>query len=209
MNEPRICRRCGGRHFRYDPRQMAEVCVLCRTPVDTAQRAQLDRSLALAQEHLRVGNWSEAASTLTSLTSQTPGDVRLYYGLLRAYTHDFSDVELSSGRVAAADAWDKLVRLGSLSPEMAQYKRRYLETHKKEFLKQRRKIRSFALLVGVVTPLGGFFYLSDSSTITLLYLACIVTCVWWLVKSKPFDLLGQIKALEQAAADPRRNPFVV
>ena len=82
------CPYCGSRTKRYSPARRAILCEQCRHPVEDPEedlrRRDYDRTLALAGDHLRVGNWDACRQVLQPLCDQNPADARLYGMLLAA-----------------------------------------------------------------------------------------------------------------------------
>ena len=152
-----ICPRCGCRSFHYNRSRMRVECDACGHALTDPQELQLqrrdDRNFQQACEHLRAGNWQQAAGLLLPLMERRPVDRRLYLAAFRAATKDYQDLEAPAPlRMMAIDAWDKLVRLGGLSGEMVRYGMRRREKYREKYRAQR---QAFLLLAAVAA--GMFF----------------------------------------------------
>ena len=146
-----ICPRCGCRSFHYNRSRMRVECDACGHALTDPQELQLqrqdDRNFQQACEHLRAGNWQQAAGLLLPLMERRPVDRRLYLAAFRAATKDYQDLEAPAPlRMMAIDAWDKLVRLGGLSGEMVRYGMRRREKYREKYRAQR---QAFLLLAAV------------------------------------------------------------
>ena len=141
-----ICSRCGCSSFHYNRSRMRMECDSCGHPVyDPQQDQQLmqyDRTYSQAMSHLAAGNWEQTIVLLRPLMSQYPTEKKLYLAVLRAATQNFGDIDMdnTTNRTIASEAWDKLVRLNGVSGEMIRYGSRRYEKHRDELNKQRARI---------------------------------------------------------------------
>ena len=103
---------------------------------------QYDRTYSQAMSHLAAGNWEQTIVLLRPLMSQYPTEKKLYLAVLRAATQNFGDIDMdnTTNRTIASEAWDKLVRLNGVSGEMIRYGSRRYEKHREELNKQRARI---------------------------------------------------------------------
>ncbi len=105
-----ICPRCGCRSFHYNRSRMRVECDACGHALTDPQELQLqrqdDRNFQQACEHLRAGNWQQAAGLLP-LMERRPVDRRLYLAALSR-----RDEGLSGSRGARAAAHDGDRRMG-------------------------------------------------------------------------------------------------
>ena len=90
-----ICPRCGCRSFHYNRSRMRVECDACGHALTDPQELQLqrqdDRDFQQACEHLRAGNWQQAAGLLLPLMERRPVDRRPEQHpqhLARAAAHD-------------------------------------------------------------------------------------------------------------------------
>lgn len=128
-NENWRCPRCGNTTKHYSSARLAEVCDLCGHPVEdhalVSQRQSYDRTMALAQQHLRVGNWKECRTMLQPLSGQNPADSRLYTMMFEALTCSYTDylngISDTSARKEAEGCWDRLERLNKITSRMRTY----------------------------------------------------------------------------------------
>ena len=103
-----ICPRCGCRSFHYNRSRMRVECDACGHALTDPQELQLqrqdDRNFQQACEHLRAGNWQQAAGLLLPLMERRPVDRRLYLAAFRAATKDYQDLEAPAPlRMMSAD----------------------------------------------------------------------------------------------------------
>lgn len=110
------CPHCGGISNHFSRSRNALVCDSCGTKIqtETERNADIDyeRKLALARQHLLVGNWEEAKGLIKPFCSSRPADKQLYLMLLMAETKGYSDYLMNneSNRREAFGYWDKLER---------------------------------------------------------------------------------------------------
>ena len=117
------CPWCGCRTYHYNSERGRNECDGCGTPVTSEEeetwRNQYEQQILRARAHLEVANWIQAVDLLEPLTRQSPTDKRLYRMLLQAATKDYQDMQMQNRRLRqiAADAWEKLERLGGLEDQ--------------------------------------------------------------------------------------------
>lgn len=121
------CPQCGGHTNHFNRTVNGLVCDSCGMRVQSeAEREEdinFERSMVLARDHLRVGNWEEAKQLVMPFCESRPADKQLYLMLLVAVTKCFTDFLLNdyAKRKEAAGYWDKLERLGCVNSMMREY----------------------------------------------------------------------------------------
>lgn len=146
----RVCPYCGSAASRYNAARGVTQCAVCGHELpDAARDARLreaDQTYRLAMEHLRVGNWQRCVDLLTPLCGQYPTEPKYYRGIIRAASHDLSDVSFVTKNVPekilldrADDAWDHLKRLHALDSELRAYAKRCKKAQTARFEKVRRE----------------------------------------------------------------------
>lgn len=127
------CPGCGATTYHYDPRTLRLVCDFCPTPVSSEAelqaRLQFDRTVALARQHLTVGNYKECKNLIKPLTASYPADKQLYLLLLACSTESYTVTDFIdyAARAEAAGYWDKLERLNCVNGVMLDYARRCMD----------------------------------------------------------------------------------
>lgn len=155
MAEHWACPICGCSSKHYSPQYIRDVCDQCGRPVQDAaadqRRQSLDRTIAHAKDHLRVGNWDTCISLVEPLCSQAPADDRLYLILLAATTKGYTDYLLADSQSAAKSKaftyWEKLYSLRVVNGVM----QRYAAARRAELQRIRAKqwYRVAAILLGI------------------------------------------------------------
>lgn len=119
------CTRCGYRYMRYIPRIAGYKCDQCGA-IDNedinSETIAYDKALLKAEEHLIVGNWSQAISSVRHLCDSRPSDPRAYQTLIKAYTENYTIMPSDYNKTEAAACWDKLHRLNKISRELLMYR---------------------------------------------------------------------------------------
>jgi len=205
-----FCRRCGCTSSHYNRSRMMYVCDMCGTPVRESGNdqalMQFDRTFATASEHLEAGNWDQAISLISPLTSQYPTEKKLYVVILRAATQDFSDFEMQNEirKNSASDAWDKLIRLRGVTPAMREYRKRGYEIKRDYFLDRKFSMMlwlfaaSFCSFVaGILGKQGHYFWM-------VLFVLGFGGSLYMTFKCRPIYILKQ---LLKKAPDYNSNPF--
>lgn len=130
MSDSWICLRCGCSSNHFSSSKGSLVCDSCGTEIRTEAERQEElnyqRNMALAKNHLKVGNWDEAKRIVKPYEHSRPADKQVYLYLLVATTKCFEDY-LINNPVASEEAeiyWDKLSRLGCVNSEMVNYSER-------------------------------------------------------------------------------------
>lgn len=204
-----ICPRCGCRSFHYNQNRMRIECDACgcaqTDPQELQLRQQDDRNYRQACEHLRVGNWQQAAQLLQPLMQRRPTDKRLYLAAFRAATKDFQDIHASAPlRAMAADAWDKLERLGGLSGEMIRYGMRRRAYYSEKYRGQQR-LHLLCAAISAVGFFGSIFCVAEDSPLGALMLVALGICA-----ARKAKAIRPSKALENYVTGldgDRANPF--
>lgn len=205
------CPRCGGTSFHYNRTRMRMECSNCGTSInDTAQQEQqmqYDRKYSQAMGHLLAGNWDQTISILRPLLSQNPTDKNLYTAIVRAATEDFHDVDMndSSRRSTASDAWNKLVRLGGVTPAMISYSRKRYEKHVYELSRQRNRIIGWLITASTAFVFAGVAIDQYAEGTALFLIGLAVFCLYKFFKKKPISVTKQLSAKQPNYND---NPFL-
>ena len=207
----RVCSRCGCSSFHYNRSRMRMECDLCGTPVyDPQQDQQLmqyDRTYSQAMSHLDAGNWEQTIALLSPLMSQYPTEKKLYLAVLRAATQDFGDIDMdnTTNRTIASEAWDKLVRLNGVTGEMIRYGSRRYEKHREELNKQRARILAWIFAAAFCAIIAGIHLGAESYFVAVLCIGGLVGCLYKVFSSRPVKV---IKQLMSAVPNYRHNPFI-
>lgn len=206
-----MCPRCGGTSFHYNRTRMRMECNNCGTSInDTAQQEQqmqYDRTYSQAMGHLLAGNWDQTISILRPLLSQNPTDKNLYTAIVRAATEDFHDVTMndSSRRSTASDAWNKLARLGGVTPAMIRYSQKRYEKHVAELSSQRNRIQGWLITASMAFVFAGIAIDQYAEWTALLLIGLAVFCLYKFFKKKPIAAIKQLSAKQPNYND---NPFL-
>lgn len=207
----RVCSRCGCSSFHYNRSRMRMECDLCGTPVQDPQQEQLlmqyDRTYSQAMGHLTAGNWERTIVLLKPLMSQYPTEKRLYLAVLRAATHDFSDIDMgnNANRATASEAWDKLLRLNGVTDDMIRYCRQRYEKHREELNKQRNKIIAWIFAAATCSILIGILWKYECYFIAVTSSGGLAGCLYKVFSSHPVKV---IKQLMNAVPNYQHNPFI-
>ena len=206
-----VCIRCGCSSFHYNRTRLRMECDSCGRPVYDAQKEaqleQYDRAYTQAMGHLCAGNWSQTISILKPFWEQYPTEKKLYLGVLRAATRDFTDLSMltDSERTAASEAWDKLVRLQGVSREMIRYAGMRQEMYRAGLRREANWLAVWIFLGAACSVCLGIA-IDRQSVLTMFLLAGgLAGCIYKALCRQPVKLLRQ---LMQAMPDPRSNPFL-
>lgn len=201
----RVCSRCGSTTFNYNNNGIP-VCRFCGAVYDP-QSEQFNRTYSLAQGHLLAGNWSQVISMLQPLLSQYPTEKKLYEAILRASTHDFSDIEMNdtSSRSYASDSWDKLVRLNGLTGDMLRYSRRRYERHMDELRNRKNKMLVWVFSSSFVAFATAILFNTSHYFYGMLSFGAMIFC---LVKTINHHPIQSTKQLASSEPNYRNNPFI-
>lgn len=207
----RICSRCGCSSFHYNHSRMRMECDLCGTPIyDSQQDQQLmqyDRTYSQAMNHLVVGNWEQTITLLNPLLGQYPTEKKLYLAVLRAATHDFTDIDMenTSHRSTASDAWNKLDRLNSVTSEMLRYSRQRYEKHRYELDSQKNRILIWIFMAAFCSLMSGIFFAMLHYFLGMMCIGGLIGCLYKIFSYHPFQVLKQLLS---DVPDYRNNPFI-
>lgn len=207
----RICSQCGCNSFHYNRNRMRIECNACGHPVDNPQddqqMMQYDRTYSQAMSHLAAGNWNQTINILRPLLSQYPTEKRLYVGILRAATQDFTDIDLNdaSNRLTASDAWDKLVRLNGVTSEMIGYSRRKYEKRREELEKQKNKILAWVFAAAFCAMMAAILFGTEHYFLALLSTGGLIGCLYKASQIRP---IKTVKELTSVVPNYQNNPFV-
>lgn len=187
---------------------MRFACDQCGKPIDDPlqdqQRQSFDRSIHLAQDHLRVGNWAESAAILRPLAQQRPADPRPYKMLLSALTHNYTNFLLGSSptRAEAEICWTKLQNLRNLNSTMLEYAMR----RKGAYIGQLNKKRTVSILA-LFAAAASLMMASIVSEymVTMLALTVTILVLWRVLgHQKPWKVVAELRRLSAARGE---NPF--
>ena len=154
------CTRCGYRYMRYIPRIAGYKCDQCGA-IDNedinSETIAYDKALLKAEEHLIVGNWSQAISSVRHLCDSRPSDPRAYQTLIKAYTENYTIMPSDYNKTEAAACWDKLHRLNKISRELLMYRNK-----QEKYMREEAENKAFSrvcyvvlfLLMLVITPVA-------------------------------------------------------
>lgn len=207
----RTCIRCGGTSFHYNRHNMRMECLGCGHPLDNEENQdhlmEYDRGYVNAMNHLRAGNWDQTISILQPFLYQYPQDKKLYVAIFRAATEDYQDLLMNdfSRKSRAAEAWNTLLRLNGIVPEMEQYSRSRYEKHMKENFNRRDSIVILLFVTAVFLVFFGIAWNQLHIFLALIFLALTIACCNMIIKEQPFALVKQILTEE---FDSRSNPFM-
>lgn len=130
MNHGWTCPQCGGNSYHFSSSRGCMVCDTCGTEMwSEAERNEdlnYQKNMALARQHLKVGNWNEAKRLVLPYANSRPTDKQVYLILLAAVTKCYDDflIEDPNARTEAAQYWEKLERLGCVNSAMVRYSQR-------------------------------------------------------------------------------------
>lgn len=155
-----ICPRCGCNSNHFSSSKCSLVCDSCGTEVKTEAERQEElnyqRNMALAKNHLKVGNWEEAKKIVRPYEHSRPADIQVYLFLLVATTKCFEDY-LINDPVASKEAemyWDKLSRLGCVNAAMVNYSERRaakLKSVNDEFIAKKSLLITIDVVLSILT----------------------------------------------------------
>lgn len=207
----RVCSRCGGSSFHYNRSRVRMECDTCGTPVSDPQREQqlmqFDQACSQAMGHLTAGNWEDALQLLQPLLRQYPTEKRLYLAVLRAATKDFTDIAMANAanRHIASEAWDRLVRLNGVTGAMIRYGRQRYALHRKELLRQRRKLLAWLFAAALCSLLAGIFLETEHGFLAVLCVGGLFGCLYHFSRSQPIPVIRQLLC---AVPGDQHNPFL-
>ena len=204
------CPHCGGTSNHFSRSRNALGCDTCGSIVQTeAERTEdinYERKLALARQHLQVGNWEEAKRLIKPFCSSRPADKQLYLMLLMAVTKGYSDylINNEASRREAFDYWDKLVRLGCVNDTMRSYARNRLQYihEEKNILSAKRGI---AIGISVLISFIAICLLSTGSSDGSFFLVLAVAA--WIISVKYMQKLSRNINIARSNNQRSDNPF--
>ena len=210
MSASWTCPQCGGTSNHFSRSRNALVCDTCGSIVQTEaeRKADIDfeRSMALAGQHLRVGNWDEAKRLIKPFCSSRPADKQLYLMLLVAVTKAYSDylVNNEASRREAFDYWDKLVRLGCVNETMKSYARR-----REQYIYEEKSIlsakRGIAIGISILVTFIAVCLLSTGSGAGSFFL--VLAIVSWIISVKYMQKLSRNTMISRSNNHKSHNPF--
>ena len=180
MGYPAHCTDCGGLVV-YDSSIRAIACRSCGRiydPLNTWDNQKIhDDMIYLAGEHVKAGNWDEALGLVTHLsTLKHPGDPRIYSYTLIAATKGFSDPDTLdyTKRKLASEAWDKLVRLKSITPEMVVYGQNHYAKRQAEKDYGISRILLWLFLAALSSIIAAIFFVTSQYYYTALFISGVI-----------------------------------
>lgn len=183
MSTAWVCPRCGCNSNHFSSSRCSLVCDSCGTEVKTEveRQEELDfqRKMALAKNHLRVGNWDEAKRIVKPYEHSRPADKQVYLYLLVATTKCFEDylIEDTAARQEAEIYWDKLTRLGCVNSAMKDYvyeRERKIKLLKDEFNEKKILI----IVVDILLTSLALLMIISGKIISVLFI--ILSLVGWI-----------------------------
>lgn len=186
-------------------------CDSCGHPVQDPQQDQqlmeYDRTYSQAVNHLIAGNWEETIGLLNPLLNRYPTEKKLYLTILRAATHDFSDINMEnpSSKSVASGAWDKLVRLHGVNGEMIRYGRQRYEKHREELYMQRSRVLRWIIIAAILSVFAGLLFGSEHYILALFSVGGMIGSLRKVFGFRPVQVVRQ---LTSAVPDYRVNPFI-
>lgn len=163
MSTTWVCPRCGCNTNHFSSSKCSLVCDACGTEVRTEAEMQeelnFQRNMALAKNHLKVGNWDEAKRIVKPYEHSRPADKQIYLYLLVATTKCFEDYLLEDS-VECQEAeiyWNKLTRLGCVNSAMRNYaegRAAKLKMMKDEFIAKKALFIAISMLFTVLAFLA-------------------------------------------------------
>ncbi len=127
MSNDWTCPFCGANRNHFNMERNVLVCDTCGNEVQTEFEAGLqlkyEKDIALARQHLKVGNWNDVKRIISPYCVTRPADRMIYLILLDAVTKQYTDYILDNSllKKEAAGYWDKLERLGCINNVMVDY----------------------------------------------------------------------------------------
>lgn len=182
MSTAWVCPRCGCNSNHFSSSRCSLVCDSCGTEVKTEveRQEELDfqRKMALAKNHLRVGNWDEAKRIVKPYEHSRPADKQVYLYLLVATTKCFEDylIEDSAAFQEAEIYWDKLTRLGCVNSAMRNYaddRAAKLKLLREEFVTK----KTLLITISMVLSFLAFFTLICGKIIAILLI--VLAIIGW------------------------------
>ncbi len=139
-----------------------------------------DDKMFLAGEHIKAGNWDEVIKVLTPISSlKYPADQRIYIYLLTAATKGFTDYELLdySKRRLAADSWDNLSNLNSITSEMKCYSReKYCREHN-QVQNATSRILLWFVIAAIAAIIAAICFVTASYSLTFIFVNGVIGCL--------------------------------
>ena len=199
------CNSCGSEVFDYNYNGI-RVCRLCGAIYDP-QAEQFNRTYNLAMGHLLAGNWAQVISMLQPYLNQYPMEKKLYEAVLRAATHDFSDIEMNDTyrRSSASNSWDKLVRLNGVTNDMIRYSRRRYERHIAELREHRNTMLIWIFSASFCAFGTALLFHTEHYFLGLIGLGALIYCF---VNAVNYHPVQSTKQLASSVPNYRNNPFI-
>lgn len=179
MSTAWVCPRCGCNSNHFSSSKCSLVCDSCGTEVKTEVERQeelnFQRNMALARNHLKVGNWNEAKQIVKQYEHSRPADKQVYLYLLVATTKCFEDylIDDSAACQEAEEYWDKLTRLGCVNSAMRNYadgRAAKLKLMREEFIAR----KSLLITISTVLTILAFLTLACGEIISIFFIASAV-----------------------------------
>lgn len=187
MDNSWICEECGGKSSHFNSSRGCLVCDICGAEVRSKDELNANivfqKDMALARQHLKVGNWDEAKRIVKPYENSRPAEKQVYLYLLVATTKCFEDFLLDDpvADSEAAKYYDKLKRLGCVNSAMINYAKRRSErikTIKNDLSRKRLIIIVINAIINIVT----LILLAYGEEISVLFV--ILSVVGWVHSSR-------------------------
>ena len=152
------CPFCGANRNHFNTERNVLVCDTCGNEVQTEFEAGLqlkyEKDIALARQHLKVGNWNDAKRIISPYCVTRPADRLIYLLLLDAVTKQYTDYLLdnSPAKKEAAGYWDKLERLGCVNNVMIDYSNARID-HMERVKSVNARIMMFCIVLSSIVSL--------------------------------------------------------
>ena len=210
MNANWRCSRCGCTGKHYNSNIAGYVCNQCGHPVDSYEneqvRANYDRAILNAKDHMRVGNWQECINIVEPVVNTRPADFRAYSVLLAALTSGYTDYLIQDiyKRNKAADCWDKLMALRKINAYMRDYQSKREQEIRQYYGDRMHLAITLFVIVGLMCLLLPTCCMISGTLSFFLLIAISGITVLNVKKNKPLEVLIKANYLKKTKLD---NPF--
>lgn len=141
---PAICTQCGSK-LEVDPGKEAAICPYCKTPfitqkainhysttnvtnidrfhaevVNMTDDSSRDNRVKAGETFITLNNYVSAEKTFSDLTKDCPYDYRGWWGLIRVYSVDFSDMTIDGEKLSSiAQLYQNAIAVASIDEQKA------------------------------------------------------------------------------------------
>ena len=141
---PAICTQCGSK-LEVDPGKEAAICPYCKTPfitqkainhysttnvtnigrlhaevVNMTDDSSRDNRVKAGETFISLNDYVSAEKTFSDLTKDCPYDYRGWWGLIRVYSVDFSDMTIDGEKLSSiAQLYQKAIAVASIDEQKA------------------------------------------------------------------------------------------